>query len=129
MTALAFVLIIGEAERFQLRQAGGELSGTGAAGRLQRESATAGTHHQAGEFDVALFAGGSGAGHSAQRAGVAQQVLPPDDATRTENRQGRHGAQTGGSSVLDDGAKGWDYEQWKKFGSHAGQPGNRDGVQ
>jgi hypothetical protein len=25
--------------------------------------------------------------------------------------------------------KGWDYEQWKKFGSHAGQPGNRDGVQ
>jgi len=24
--------------------------------------------------------------------------------------------------------KGWDYEQWKKFGSHAGQPGNRDGV-
>ncbi len=24
--------------------------------------------------------------------------------------------------------KGWDYEQVKKFGSHAGQPGNRDGV-
>ena|SRR5271156_5916818 len=25
--------------------------------------------------------------------------------------------------------KGWDYEQMKKFGSHAGEPGNRDGVQ
>ena len=25
--------------------------------------------------------------------------------------------------------KGWDYQQWGKFGSHAGQPGNRDGVQ
>ena len=25
--------------------------------------------------------------------------------------------------------KQWDYEQLKKFGSHAGQPGNRDGVQ
>jgi hypothetical protein len=25
--------------------------------------------------------------------------------------------------------KGWDYEQWKKFGSPAGQPGHRDGVQ
>ena len=25
--------------------------------------------------------------------------------------------------------KGWDYEQMKKFGSHAGQPGNRHGVQ
>jgi len=24
--------------------------------------------------------------------------------------------------------KGWDYEQLKKFGSHAGQPGNRAGV-
>jgi transposase len=25
--------------------------------------------------------------------------------------------------------QGWDYEQWKKFGSHAGEPGNRQGVQ
>jgi len=25
--------------------------------------------------------------------------------------------------------QGWNYEQWNKFGSHAGQPGNRDGVQ
>jgi hypothetical protein len=25
--------------------------------------------------------------------------------------------------------KGWDYERVKKFGSHAGQPGHRDGVQ
>jgi transposase len=24
--------------------------------------------------------------------------------------------------------KGWDYEQWKKFGSYVGQPGYRDGV-
>jgi transposase len=25
--------------------------------------------------------------------------------------------------------QGWDYQQWIKFGSHAGQPGNRHGVQ
>ena len=25
--------------------------------------------------------------------------------------------------------KEWDYAQWVKFGSHAGQPGNRDGAQ
>ena len=25
--------------------------------------------------------------------------------------------------------KGWDYEQWKKFGPHAGQPGAGVGVQ
>jgi hypothetical protein len=24
--------------------------------------------------------------------------------------------------------KGWDYEQLRKFGSHAGPPGHRDGV-
>jgi transposase len=24
---------------------------------------------------------------------------------------------------------GWDHQQWIKFGSHAGEPGNRDGVQ
>src|SRR5215831_2826462 len=24
--------------------------------------------------------------------------------------------------------QGWDYQQWSRFGSHAGQPGNRDGV-
>ena len=25
--------------------------------------------------------------------------------------------------------QGWNYEQWNKFGSHTGQPGHRDGVQ
>ncbi len=25
--------------------------------------------------------------------------------------------------------KGWNYEQWIKFGSHAGQPGHRHGAQ
>jgi len=25
--------------------------------------------------------------------------------------------------------QGWDYQQWSKFGSHAGQPAHRDGVQ
>ena len=24
--------------------------------------------------------------------------------------------------------QGWDYQQWNKFGSHAGQPGTGDGV-
>jgi hypothetical protein len=27
-----------------------------------------------------------------------------------------------------DVRNGWDYEQLQKFDSHAGQPGNRDGV-
>ncbi len=85
-----------------VRQAGGELSRTGAAGRLQRESPQTGTHHQARQFHAALFAGRSGAGDSAQPATVAQQISSPDDATGTENRQGRDGAETSRSSVLDD---------------------------
>jgi hypothetical protein len=83
------------------RQAGGELSGIGAAGRVERESATAGAYHQAGQFDASLPAGGSGAGDGAQLAGVAQSVLSPGDATRTEDCQSRDGSQAGGSSVLD----------------------------
>ena len=102
LTALAFVLIIGRAESLSLWQAGGQLSGTGAAGGVQRESATAGTHHQARQFDVALPAGGSGAGDGAQPSGMAQQVFSPGDAAGTEDRQGRHGPPTRGSPVLDD---------------------------
>src|SRR3954451_15544218 len=62
LTALAFVLILGARGTLSLRQAGGELSGTGATGRLQRESPALGTHHQSGQFDRALPAGGGGAG-------------------------------------------------------------------
>src|SRR5713101_658653 len=81
-----------------------ELSRTGATGKVQRKSETAGSHHQTREFDGALFAGGGGAGHSAQSSRVAQEVRPPDDAARTQDRQAV-----------------------KKFGSHAGQLGTGDG--
>jgi hypothetical protein len=36
-----------------------------------------------------------------QRPEMAQPVLPPGHAPGTEDRQGRHGPQTSGSSVLD----------------------------
>jgi Transposase len=49
-----------------VRQADCELSGTGAVGGVQRRSATAGTHHQTGQFAVALPAGGGSASHGAQ---------------------------------------------------------------
>jgi len=40
-------------------------------------------------------------GHGAQHPGMAQQVFPPGDAAGTEDRQGRHSAETRRSSVLD----------------------------
>ena len=49
-----------------------ELSGTGAVGGLERESATAGTYHETRELSIAFPAGGSGASHSAQPSGMAQ---------------------------------------------------------
>jgi hypothetical protein len=85
-----------------LWEAGSELSRTGAARRFQRESATTGTHYQAREFDTALSAGGSGPGHSAQPAGMAPQVCALNDEASAQDRQGRNGAETGDSAVLDD---------------------------
>ena len=55
-------------------QAVGELSRTGAARRLQRESPPTGTHYQARQFHAALFTRGSGAGYSAQPATMAQSI-------------------------------------------------------
>ena len=83
-------------------QADRELSGTGAAGRLERESATTRPYHETRELSITFSAGGSGASDGAQPSGMAQQVCPPDHAARTENRQSGYGAKTGGSPLLDD---------------------------
>jgi transposase len=45
-----------------------------------------------------------------------------------QDRQGRHGPQTA-VRLYWMWRKGWDYEQLKKFASHAGQPVHRHGVQ
>ena len=111
-----------------LGQAGGQLSGTGTTRRIQRQSATAGAYHQTREFDAALLAGGSGAGHSAQRARVAQPVLPPGDATGGKIAKVAM-ARRLAVRLYWMMRQGWDYDQMKKFGSHAGQPGHRHGEQ
>ncbi len=49
-----------------------ELSGTGAVGGLERESATAGTYHETRELSITFPAGGSGASDGAQPSGMAQ---------------------------------------------------------
>ena len=94
----------------------------------QWESATAGAHHQAGELEVAFPAGGSSSGHGTQSAGMAPQVCALNDAAWPQDREGRDGAATSDSAVLDD-APGMGLSGLSKCGSHAGQPGNRYGVQ
>ena len=49
-----------------------ELSGTGAVGGFEWESATAGTHHETRELSVTFPAGGSGASDGAQPSGMAE---------------------------------------------------------
>jgi len=99
----------------------------GAAGKVERESATAGSHQQAGELAVAFPVGGSGPSHGTESFGVAQPVLPPRDAPGTENGEGSDGSPTGDSLVLDV-ASGTRLPAGEKFGSHAGQPETGDGV-
>ena len=102
LTAMAFVLIIGEAERFQCGKQVASYLGLVPMEESSGNQRRSGTHHQARQFDIALPAGGGGAGNSAQSSGMAQPILSPDDAAGTEDRQGRHGAATGCLSVLDD---------------------------
>jgi transposase len=127
LTALAFVLNTWRRGTLPLRQAGGELSGTGAAGRLQRESPAPGTHHQAGSSIVRFLL--------VEAAQVTGRSLPEwrSKYFHLVLRRGRKIAKVAMARRLAVQLfwmmrKEWDYEQLKKFGSHAGQPGNRHGV-
>src|SRR6266536_2924394 len=83
-------------------QADRQLSGAGTVGEIEWGSPPAGTYHETREHTAAFPAGGGSASDGAEPPGMAEQVLPPDDAARTENREGRDGTKTGGSFVLDD---------------------------
>ena len=72
--------------------------------------------------------GGGGASHGAQSAGVARKYL------HLMTRHGRKIAKVAMARRLTVRLywmmhQGWEYGQWIKFGSHAGQPGHRHGVQ
>src|SRR6202041_2413287 len=91
----------GDTATICLWQADRELGGIGAHGRIQRRSSTARSHQQTGEFSVAVLAGGSGAGHGAERPGLAAKVSALSDASRKGNREGGDGSQACGPSLLD----------------------------
>jgi hypothetical protein len=74
----------------------GELSRIGAVGKVQRESATTGSHYQTRKFAIAFPVGGSGPSHCAESARVARSVLPSVDAAGTENSESGDCAQLGG---------------------------------
>ena len=104
-----------------------QLSRTRPTGRFQRESTTAGTHHQAGSSMLRFLL--------VEAAQVTVRSLPEwrRKYAHLMMRRGRKTAKVAMARRLAVRLywmmrQGWDYQQWSKFGSHAGQPGHRDGV-
>lgn len=128
LTALAFVLIIGKAERFECgKQIASYL------GLVPLEDSS-GNRRRLGHITKQ--------GNSLLRfllveaAQVAVRSLPEwrSKYFHLAMRRGRKIAKVAMARRLAIGLywmwrQGWDYEQVKKFGSHAGQPGHRHGVQ
>jgi transposase len=128
LTALAFVLIIGRAERFPC---GKQLASYLGLVPLEESS---GQRRRLGHITKQ--------GNSLLRfllVEAAQVTVRSDPEWRSRYfhlamRRGRKIAKVAMARRLAVRMywmwrKGWDYEQIKKFSSHAGEPGNRDGVQ
>jgi transposase len=125
LTALAFVLIIGKAERFQCgKQIASYL------GLVPLEDSS-GNRRRLGHITKQ--------GNSLLRfllVEAAQVTVRSDPEWRSKYfhlamRRGRKIAMARRLAVrlYWMWRKEWNYEQWKKFGSHPGQLGNRHGVQ
>jgi transposase len=127
LTALAFVLIIGDAERFQC---GKQIASYLGLVPLEESS---GNRRRLGHITKQ--------GNSMLRfllveaAQVTVRSLPEWRSKYFHWRCGEDGRsprsrwrESWRFALYWMMRKEWDYEQLKKFGSHAGQPGNRDGV-
>ena len=127
LTSLAFVLIIGRAERFQC---GKQIASYLGLVPLEESS---GNRRRLGHITKQ--------GSSMMRfllVEAAQVTVRSDQEWRNKYfhlalRRGRKIAKVAMARRLAVRLywmwrKEWNYEQLKKFGSHAGEPGNRDGV-
>jgi transposase len=127
LTALAFVLIIGETERFQC---GKQIAAYLGLVPLEKSS---GNRRRLGHItkqgsSIVRFL-------LVEAAQVTVRSLPEwrSKYVHLTMRRGRKIAKVAMARKLAVGLywmmrKEWDYEQLKTCGSHAGQPGNRDGV-
>jgi transposase len=128
LTALAFVLIIGTAERFQCGKQIASYLG------LVPSEESSGDRRRLGHITKQ--------GNSLLRfllVEAAQVTVRSDPEWRSKYfhlamRRGRKIAKVAMARRLAVRLywmwrKGWDYQQLTKFSSHAGEPGNRDGVQ
>ena len=101
ITALAFVLVIGDPARFPNSKKTSQLSGIDSPRRQLWRQAAAGPHQQARQRTVARPAGGSGARGGAARGALETRLPPPGHAEEPlDCRRGR-GPQAGGAVVVD----------------------------
>ena len=128
LTALAFVLIIGEADRFQCgKQVASYL------GLVPLEDSS-GNRRRLGHITKQ---GSSMMRFLLVEAAQVTVRSVPEWRSKYLHLMMRRGRKTAKVAMARKLAvrlywmmrQGWDYPQWSKFGSHAGQPGHRDGVQ
>jgi transposase len=128
LTALAFVLIIGNAERFRCGKQVASYLGLVPLEESSGNRRRLGHITKQGSSIVRFLL--------VEAAQVTVRRLP-DWRTKYVHLMMRRGRKTAKVAMARKLAvrlywmwrKGWDYEQWKKFGSNVGQPGHRDGVQ
>src|SRR5580700_5939836 len=127
LTALAFVLIIGEADRFQCGKQVASYLG------LVPLEESSGNRRRLGHITKQ---GSSMLRFLLVEAAQVTVRSVPEWRSKYLHLMMRRGRKTAKVAMARKLAvrldwmwrKGWDYEQVKKFGSHAGQPGHRDGV-
>ena len=128
LTALAFVLIIGEADRFQCgKQVASYL------GLVPLEDSS-GNRRRLGHITKQ---GSSMMRFLLVEAAQVTVRSVPEWRSKYLHLMMRRGRKTAKVAMARKLAvrlywmmrQGWDYPQWSKFGSHAGQPGHRHGVQ
>ena len=127
ITALAFALIIGNAERFRCGKQVASYLGLVPLEESSGNRRRLGHITKQGSSIVRFLL--------VEAAQVTVRSLP-DWCSKYVHLMMRRGRKTAKVAMARKLAvrlywmwrKGWDYEQWKKFGSHAGQPGTGDGV-
>ena len=128
LTALAFVLIIGNAERFQCGKQIASYLGLVPLEKSSGNRRRLGHITKQGSSIVRFLL--------VEAAQVTVRSLPQwrSQYFRLLLRRGRKTAKVAMARKLAVHLywmmrQGWDYQQWSEFGSHAGQPGNRYDVQ
>ena len=128
LTALAFVLIIGETERFQCGKQNAAYLGLVPLEKSSGNRRRLGHITKQGSSIVRFLL--------VEAAQVTVRSLPEwrSQYVHLMMRRGRKTAKVAMARKLAVRLywmwrKGWDYEQWKKFGSYVGQPVHRHGVQ